>query len=75
MADMNNDVMRWRELSVDGVRSICPHHDGEWVKFADIKDLLQTSPDRPSAPLCRCGDVATVHKCTDCEYDDCKPHL
>jgi hypothetical protein len=43
MENMNTYVMRWRELSIDGVRSICPHHDGEWVKFADIKELLQTS--------------------------------
>jgi len=53
MANMNDYIMRWRELSVDGVQSIVPHHDGEWVKFADIKELLQTVNQQPQQSICR----------------------
>jgi hypothetical protein len=37
----------------------------------EIKRLRATQ-----APLCKCcGDVATVHKCEDCEHEDSTLHL
>ena len=31
--------------------------------------------NKQSTPLCKCGDVATVHKCDECESQDFMSHL
>ena len=43
---------------------------GEWVKFADIKDLLQATHNRQSVPSCsRCGKIYPL-VCTSCQAED-----
>jgi DnaJ-class molecular chaperone len=35
--------------------SMCPTNVGAYVKFSDIKELLQTSHNKPSAPCPNCN--------------------
>ena len=38
-----------------------------------VEKFISTNSE--SAPLCKCGDVATVHKCDECECEDSISHL
>jgi hypothetical protein len=46
------------------------HAEGEWVKFEDIKELLNTSTDKQSTPLSSkcigCGAIINNVYCDDC---------
>jgi hypothetical protein len=32
-----------------------PDKDGEWIKYSDVKELLQTAPNITSTPCSTCG--------------------
>jgi hypothetical protein len=52
------------------VASMKEHAEGEWVKFEDIKELLNTSTDKQSTPLSSkcigCGAIINNVYCDDC---------
>jgi hypothetical protein len=43
---------------------------GEFVKFSDINELLQTSHNSQSTPLCACGQPAVKVLCDNCFCDE-----
>ena len=63
------DLVDGEYLSKEMSTSLC----GEWVKFSDIKELLQTSHNKQSKTVtiaCTCGKrSATVHLCEQCFED------
>jgi hypothetical protein len=46
--------------------------NGGWVKFSDIKELLQTAHNKPSDASCpQCGSELIVYQETYCSSSEC----
>lgn len=53
-----------------GDYSLGEFDDGEYIKFDDIKKLLNIAYNKQSTPLlCKCGNLATVFICEACNED------
>ena len=67
MSNLKRYYFNWQGMRLD--RAQCDNQHGEWVKFEDIKELLNTSSQQ-STPCNRCGELndARASYCQWCGF-------